>query len=65
MLHRESIRRTIDEAPCDHCRHVLRVGDDVMHDLHTGALYCCQTCAHRDTLAREQARFDKPAALRQ
>jgi hypothetical protein len=46
----ETIRRHMDECPCDHCGSPVYVGDRVYLDLATGAAYCSRPCA-----AAEQA----------
>jgi hypothetical protein len=47
-LNRETIKRPLDECPCDWCGQSLEVGDTVFVDLEHGTIYCSTGCAEYD-----------------
>lgn len=58
----ETIRRHLDEAPCDHCGCPCYVGDRVLIDLDRGTIYCSRVCGEEDRQAVPvPAGFDKAA----
>ena len=44
----ETIKRPVDECPCDCCGLTLLVGDTVFIDLDHGTAYCSRACALQD-----------------
>ena len=44
----ETIKRPLDECPCDWCETALLVGDTVFIDLEHGTAYCSVACAEHD-----------------
>ena len=44
----ETIKRAVDEVPCDWCGWALTVGDTVFIDLDLGTAYCSTACAEHD-----------------
>jgi hypothetical protein len=50
-LLKETVRRHIDEADCDHCGRPCYVGDRVYIDLQRGTVYCSRDCAAEDQAA--------------
>jgi len=57
-LREDTIRRPVDEAPCDHCGKPLRVGRRVLVDDEHGTVYCSRPCAQQDW---ERHGYGRPA----
>jgi hypothetical protein len=51
-LKRETIKRHLDECPCDWCADPLYVGDSIFIDLDHGTAYCSRACARHDAFDR-------------
>jgi hypothetical protein len=47
-LRHETIKRPVDECPCDWCATPLSVGSPVFIDLEHGTAYCSRACAEQD-----------------
>ncbi len=51
-VNRETIKRPLEECPCDWCGQSLQVGDAVFVDLEHGTVYCRMACAEHDHFDR-------------